>query len=94
MEPLSQLVTVVVPTFERSAELARALDSLLAQDHPDLEIIVGDNASADDTEAVVPGLRGAPSVDQLPAPGHERRPDAELRVAEDCRHRRLLHVPR
>jgi glycosyltransferase involved in cell wall biosynthesis len=52
VEPLSQLVTVVVPTFERSAELARALDSLLAQDHPDLEIIVGDNASADDTEAV------------------------------------------
>ncbi|WP_420803090.1 glycosyltransferase family 2 protein [Streptomyces pratensis] len=38
--------TVVVATRERPAQLARALDSLLAQDHPDFEIVVVDNAPA------------------------------------------------
>ncbi|MFF5921918.1 glycosyltransferase [Streptomyces flavochromogenes] len=36
--------SVVVATRERPASLARALDSLLAQDHPDFELIVVDNA--------------------------------------------------
>ncbi|MET9774314.1 glycosyltransferase [Streptomyces sp. NPDC006367] len=35
---------VVVATRERAGQLARALDSLLAQDHPDFEIVVVDNA--------------------------------------------------
>ncbi|MFF8412190.1 glycosyltransferase [Streptomyces omiyaensis] len=38
--------SVVVATRERPASLARALDSLLAQDHPDHELIVVDNAPA------------------------------------------------
>ncbi|MFD4691317.1 glycosyltransferase [Streptomyces sp. NPDC058463] len=38
--------TVVVATRERPEQLARALDSLLAQDHPDFEIVVVDNAPA------------------------------------------------
>jgi GT2 family glycosyltransferase len=37
-------VSVVVATRERADHLARALDSLLAQDHPDFEIVVVDNA--------------------------------------------------
>ncbi|MEU3184289.1 glycosyltransferase [Streptomyces sp. NPDC006923] len=36
--------TVVVATRERAAPLARALDSLLAQDHPDFRVLVVDNA--------------------------------------------------
>ncbi|WP_328480322.1 glycosyltransferase [Streptomyces sp. NBC_00377] len=36
--------TVVVATRERAEKLAHALDSLLAQDHPDFEIVVVDNA--------------------------------------------------
>ncbi|MER8235481.1 glycosyltransferase family 2 protein [Streptomyces sp. NPDC094049] len=36
--------SVVVATRERTERLARALDSLLAQDHPDFELIVVDNA--------------------------------------------------
>jgi O-antigen biosynthesis protein len=39
-------VSVVVATRERPGQLARALDSLLAQDHPDFEIVVVDNAPA------------------------------------------------
>lgn len=36
--------SVVVATRERPGRLARALDSLLAQDHPDFEVVVVDNA--------------------------------------------------
>ncbi|WP_174887052.1 glycosyltransferase [Streptomyces abyssomicinicus] len=36
--------TVVVATRERAEQLARAVDSLLAQDHPDFEVVVVDNA--------------------------------------------------
>lgn len=47
-----RLVTVAVPTFERSVELARAVDSLLDQDYSPIEIVIGDNASTDNTESV------------------------------------------
>ncbi|MFJ3495926.1 glycosyltransferase [Streptomyces sp. NPDC086091] len=40
--------TVVVATRERADRLATALDSLLAQDHPDAEIVVVDNAPVTD----------------------------------------------
>ncbi|WP_329471930.1 glycosyltransferase [Streptomyces sp. NBC_01723] len=42
--PAPPSVSVVVATRERADQLARALDSLLAQDHPDFEIVVVDNA--------------------------------------------------
>ncbi|WP_338677112.1 glycosyltransferase [Streptomyces sp. SCSIO 30461] len=41
--------TVVVATRERPDRLTAALDSLLAQDHPDFEIVVVDNAPVTDT---------------------------------------------
>ncbi|MEU3610838.1 glycosyltransferase [Streptomyces sp. NPDC006872] len=41
--------TVVVATRERAEKLAHALDSLLAQDHPDFEILVVDNAPVTDS---------------------------------------------
>ncbi|MGW3987614.1 glycosyltransferase [Streptomyces sp. NPDC004830] len=40
--------SVVVATRERTGHLARALDSLLAQDHPRFEIVVVDNAPVTD----------------------------------------------
>ncbi|MFE2050291.1 glycosyltransferase [Streptomyces sp. NPDC059459] len=42
--PAPPSAAVVVATRERADQLARALDSLLAQDHPDFEIVVVDNA--------------------------------------------------
>ncbi|MEV6245917.1 glycosyltransferase [Streptomyces sp. NPDC051742] len=46
--------SVVVGTRERPEQLARALDSLLVQDHPDFEVVVVDNApwSADTYDLV------------------------------------------
>jgi glycosyltransferase involved in cell wall biosynthesis len=46
-------VTVAVPTLNRSSLLRICLASILAQDYPDFKVIVLDNASSDDTRAVV-----------------------------------------
>lgn len=45
-------VAVVVPAFEAEEVLPRCLDSLLAQTHDDLEILVVDDGSADGTGQV------------------------------------------
>jgi glycosyltransferase involved in cell wall biosynthesis len=55
------LITVVIPTRNRRAKLAQALDSVLAQTVTDLEAIVVDEASSDDTVAYLEGL-GDPRV--------------------------------
>jgi len=46
-------MTVVIPTRERCATLPFALRTCIEQDYADLEILVSDNASRDDTAAVV-----------------------------------------
>lgn len=49
--------SVIIPTFNRSSFLKKALFSVLRQKGVSLEIIVGDNASTDDTEEVVKGFK-------------------------------------
>jgi len=45
-------VSIGVPVFNGEQTLAAALDSLLAQTYEDFEVIVCDNASTDDTQAI------------------------------------------
>lgn len=47
------LVTAVVPTFNGAAFIGRTLASLEAQTWANLEILIGDDASTDDTPALV-----------------------------------------
>lgn len=42
-------VRVVIPTFNRAAVVVGAIESVLAQDYADLEVIVADDGSSDDT---------------------------------------------
>jgi glycosyltransferase involved in cell wall biosynthesis len=48
------LVTIAISTYNRAnSYLPRALDSALSQTYPNLEVIVADNCSSDDTGGVV-----------------------------------------
>ena len=47
------LVSVVIPTYNRADRLPRAIDSCLAQTHPNVEVIVVDDGSTDDTQSLL-----------------------------------------
>jgi len=47
------LVSILIPVYNREAMIVRSLRSALAQTYPNLEIVVGDNASTDGTFQVV-----------------------------------------
>ena len=46
------LVSVGVPVYNGEATVARSLQAIQRQTYPNLEIIIGDNASEDDTEQI------------------------------------------
>ncbi len=50
------IITTVIPTWRRPAMLRRAVRSVLAQSYPHLQVLVCDNASGDETAAVVAEL--------------------------------------
>jgi hypothetical protein len=59
------LVSVVLPTRNRAALLPRAIASVRAQAYPTWEIVLVDDASTDDTPAVVEGLQTELGPDRL-----------------------------
>lgn len=46
------LVSIGIPTYNRAALLKRSIESALNQDYKNIEVIVSDNASTDETERV------------------------------------------
>lgn len=52
---MTPLVSILIPAYNGERYLAAALDSALAQTHPALEILVGDDGSTDGTAAVADG---------------------------------------
>lgn len=47
------LLTIAIPTLNRAALVRRAIASALAQTHADVEVLVSNNGSADDTRALL-----------------------------------------
>ena len=52
-------ISVCIPTYNRSKLIREAIESVLVQSFPDFELIISDNGSEDDTEAVVGSFRDA-----------------------------------
>lgn len=68
-------LTIAIPTLNRAPLLGRAIESALAQTSPDIEILVSDNGSRDDTPAVIEryagrGLRTFRHSSTIPATQH------------------------
>ncbi len=66
--PSAPFFTIAIPTFNRAEMLRPCLESLVRQSFKDFEIIVADNASTDETPAVVKAI-GDPRIQYL---RHER----------------------
>lgn len=48
-----ELISIVVPTYNRSQSIRKCLEALLAQSHRNIEIIISDDGSSDGTVAMV-----------------------------------------
>jgi GT2 family glycosyltransferase len=55
LDPLisDPLVSVAIVTFNRAAEVLRAIQSIYDQDYPHFEIVIADNYSSDNTPALI-----------------------------------------
>lgn len=49
-------ISVIIPTYNRTIQLARAVESCFKQDYDKVEVIVIDDGSTDDTSSVAKGL--------------------------------------
>lgn len=55
---MGRLVTVALVTWNSATWLRRCLDCIARQTHPDIELIVVDNASVDESVSLVSGMAG------------------------------------
>ncbi len=58
MTQTNPTVSVIIPTYNRAADLQRAMESVTNQTYSDWELIVVDNHSSDNTEQVVESFQG------------------------------------
>ncbi|MBK8519921.1 MAG: glycosyltransferase family 2 protein [Chitinophagaceae bacterium] len=56
------LVTIAIPTYNNERYIADAITSAMAQDYPNLEILIADDASEDNTEQIVRSFCTDPRV--------------------------------
>jgi GT2 family glycosyltransferase len=70
---MTPLVSIIIPTFDRPRYLQEAIEAVLAQTYPNIEVLIFDNGTLDETLAVA-GTRPAVTRGEISAqraqPGH------------------------
>ena len=54
---MSTKISVIIPTYNRSSLVKEAVDSVLAQTFNDLEVLIADDGSTDDTRSVIEAIQ-------------------------------------
>src|SRR5688572_32431359 len=62
MQQRLPLVSVIITSYNRASLIVKTIESALAQDYPNLEIIISDNCSTDDSDAVIRKYTGDPRI--------------------------------
>ncbi len=75
------LVSVIIPTYNRAGVICRTIDNVLAQTHREIEIIVVDDGSTDDTQAVLSRYSGQIRVISQSNTGPARARNRGIEVA-------------
>lgn len=81
--PIAGLVSVIIPTFNRARTLPRAVRSVLNQSYAELELLIMDDGSTDDTAELVAAI-GDPRIRYVRLEGNRgasRARNAGLRLA-------------
>ena len=68
---MTPFFSIVIPTYNRAGFIGATLDSVLAQEYPDFEVLVVDDGSKDNTAEVVGGYSD-PRIQYLPKENAER----------------------
>lgn len=78
-------VSVVVPAYNNGRFLAETIDTVLAQEGVDFELVVADHASSDDTREVMDRYADDPRVRLLDTPAGGGAPANWTRVTDEAR---------
>jgi glycosyltransferase involved in cell wall biosynthesis len=81
LDSLAALVSVVIPAHNSGPYIAPALDSILAQRHRPIEVLVVDDGSSDGTADIVRGYGGEVHLIQQRQSGHPAARNTGIRAA-------------
>jgi GT2 family glycosyltransferase len=81
-DPRLPLVTIITPTYNRASLLPDTIESILTQDYPNLEYIVLDDGSTDDTQALLRRCGDAIRWEHHPNMGQPRTVNRGLELAQ------------
>jgi glycosyltransferase involved in cell wall biosynthesis len=77
-------VTIAIATYNQAGHVRQAIASALAQDYPKLDVVVCDDASTDDTPAVVAEYLSDHRLRYAPSSGNAGRVANYRRALRDC----------